>query len=74
VILTNYPFDRALVAERQRERLAEVQQIRRTGRHRGPGQKRTPTNPRSFITWLRGPATQSRGAAGIATAGLLARS
>jgi hypothetical protein len=61
--LTNYPFDRALVAERQRDRPAHSEQMRRTGRHRGPGQKRHPTTRSRFASWLRGPAPRSHRAA-----------
>jgi hypothetical protein len=68
VILTNYPFDRELVAERQRDRLAHSERMRRTEWSRGPRPTRRPRW--SFTSRLRGVATQSRGAATTQSAAL----
>jgi hypothetical protein len=54
VILTNYPFDRALVAERQRNRLAHSERMRRAERSREPRPTRRLTARWSFTSWLRG--------------------
>ena len=68
MILTNYPFNRALVAERQRDPLEHAERIRRTRRGRGPRQTRQSTTRSRFASWLRGHSAQHRGAAGTATA------
>jgi hypothetical protein len=60
--LTNYPFDRALVAQRQRDRLDDAERVRHTRQHQS-GPARPPTTRRSFTNWLRGSSTQSRRAA-----------
>jgi hypothetical protein len=61
--LTNYPFDRALVAERQRDRLDHAERMRRTRRRRGPRETRRSTARSRFTSWLLGPSTQRRRAA-----------
>ena len=63
MILTNYPFDRELVAERQRDRLDNAERMRRTRRSREPRQIRRSTTRSRFTSWLLGPSTQRRGAA-----------
>jgi hypothetical protein len=68
MILTNYPFDRALVAERQRDLLDHAGRMRRTRRGRGPRQTRPSTTRSKFASWLLGHSAQHRGAAGTVTA------
>ncbi len=68
MILTNYPFDRALVAERRRYPLDHAEPMRRTSRGRGPTQPRLSTTRLRFGSWLRGRSAQHRGTAGIGTA------
>ena len=60
--LTNYPLDRALVAQRQSDRLNDAERIRRTRPHQS-GPTRRSAARRSFTSWLRGRAPQSRRAA-----------
>jgi hypothetical protein len=61
MILTNYPFDRALVAERQRDQLDHPERMRRTRRARGTRQTRPSTARSRFASWLLGhPAQKSR--------------
>jgi hypothetical protein len=67
-MLTNYPIDRALVAERQRGRLAQAERVRRTRLSRGPRHTRRSTTWRRFAAWLLGASTQSRETARTATA------
>jgi hypothetical protein len=64
MMLTNYPFNRALVAERQRDRLNHAERMQQTRRNRRPRQTRRSTTRWSLASWLLGPSTQSRGAAG----------
>jgi hypothetical protein len=70
MILTNYPFDRALVAERRRDPLGHPELIRRTRRGRGPRQTRPSRAKSRFASWLLGHAAQNRGAAGTSTAAI----
>ena len=73
MILTNYPFDRALVAERQRDQLDHAERMRRTGRSRGSKPTRRSTTRWRFTGWPRGPAAESRRAVATATAALSPR-
>jgi hypothetical protein len=61
--LTNYPFDRALVAECQRDRLDHVERMRGTRRRRGPRETRRSTTRSRFTSWLLGLSTLRRRAA-----------
>ena len=63
MILTNYPFDRALVAKRHRDQLDQGERMRRTRRSRGLAPTRRPSTWTRFANWLVGPAVLSRGAA-----------
>ena len=63
MMLTNYPFDSALVAERQRERLDHIERMPRPRRSRGPRHSRRSMSRWSFAGWLFGPSRQGGGAA-----------
>jgi hypothetical protein len=60
MILTNYPFDRALVAERRRDPLDHAEPMRRTSRERWPTQTRLSTTRSSFASWLRALSARHR--------------
>jgi hypothetical protein len=66
MILTNYPFDRALVAERRRDPLDHAEPMRRTSR--GPRPIRLFMTRSRFASWLRARSARHRGAAGTGTA------
>lgn len=58
MMLTNYPFNRELVAQRQRERFEHAQ---RSGRSQRTRASRTtwPATGWTFASWLLGRSTQS---------------
>lgn len=53
--LTNYPLDRALVAERQRNLLADAERIRRARLSRPPRASRLSTLRWKLSSWLPDP-------------------
>ena len=70
--LTNYPFDRTLVAQRQRDRLDQAEGMRRTRPHE-PGPTWRSTARSRFTSWLLGPSTQRRRAAATGATAFSAR-
>ena len=60
MMLTNYPIDRALVAERQRERLGYADRTRRTRGTRGGNPTLPSTTRWRFTSWLLGRSLQRR--------------
>jgi hypothetical protein len=60
MMLTNYPIDRELVAQRQRKRLEYAERTRRSRRIRKSDPSRSATAPWSFTSWLLGRTTQRR--------------
>ena len=61
MMLTNYPINRALVAERQRERLGYAERTRRIRGTRGGSPTLPSTTRWRFTSWLLGRSLQSRG-------------
>ena len=68
MMLTNYPFNRELVAERQRDLLAETERRRRTrlGQPRRPDPVLDPDG--TWVSWLLRPSRRRRRNTGPATA------
>jgi len=66
--LTNYPFNRELVAERQRKRLEHAERVPRARLGRPPRAIRFATAVGTWVSWLLRPSSRRRGNAGPATA------
>jgi hypothetical protein len=67
MMLTNYPLNRELVAEQQRQR-RDADRARRARRRRPPTQSRFGVVSWRLPSWLLHPTTRRSGATGPATA------
>ena len=68
MMLTNYPFNRELVAERQRKRLEHAEPVPRAPLDRPPRPTRFPTAVGTWVSWLLRPSSRRRGNTGPTTA------
>jgi hypothetical protein len=68
MMLTNYPFNRELVAERQRNRLEHPERVPRGRLGRPPRAARFSTADRTWVSWLLRPSSRRRRNTGPATA------
>jgi len=66
--LTNYPFNRELVAERQRHLLADAERWRRTRLDQPRRPTRSSTAEMTWVSWMLRPLSRRRRNTGAATA------